>query len=82
MLTSPLLICITGDLSMKDKVGAITLKGQFNRGGLHFRSKQPTLGFSATTTLKRSEWSLGYAVPFVGDEVEIVIEVEYNLAAE
>lgn len=71
-------VIVTGDLSIKDNKAPVTLTGTFNRGGLHFRSKKPTLGFSATTQLKRSEWGLGYAVPMVGDDVEVLIEVEFN----
>ncbi len=71
-------IRVKGDLSIKENKAPITLTGQFNRGGLHFRSKKPTLGFSATTRLNRDEWGLGYAVPIVGNEVDVVIEVEFN----
>ena len=71
-------VSVTGDLSIKDRKAPIVLTGTFNRGGLHFQSKKPTLGFSATTQLKRSEWGLGYAVPIVGDDVEVLIEVEFN----
>lgn len=71
-------VTITGDLTVKGNSAPVTLQGTFNRGGLHFQSKKPLLGFSATTQLKRSEWGLGYAVPFVGDMVDVVIEVEFN----
>lgn len=71
-------VAITGDLTVKGNTAPVTLQGSFNRGGLHFQSKKPVLGFSATTQLKRSEWGLGYAVPFVGDMVDVVIEVEFN----
>lgn len=70
-------VVVTGNLSLKGKQDNITLVGTFNRGGLHFLNKKPVLGFSAKTQLKRSEWGLGYAVPMVGDDVEIVIEVEF-----
>jgi polyisoprenoid-binding protein YceI len=39
-----------------------------------------TLGISASTTLKRSEWGMSYAVDngLVGDEVHMVFEIEAN----
>ncbi len=69
---------ILGDLTMKGITKPVELDTVFNQGGLHFKTKRPVLGFSATTSLKRSDWNLGYAVPMVGDEVDIVIEVEFN----
>lgn len=71
-------ISVTGNLTILETTKPVTLTGVFNKGGLHFRSKKPTLGFSAKTSLIRSEWGLGYATPVVGDQVDIVIEVEYN----
>lgn len=34
-------------------------------------------GFSATTTIRRSEWGLGRAIPLVPDEIAISIETEF-----
>lgn len=71
-------LTLTGDLTVKGITKSVTLTGQFNQGGLHFRTKKPMLGFSAKTQIKRSEWDLGYAVPMVGDAVDLVVEVEFN----
>ena len=71
-------LVLTGDLTMKGVTKSITLEGQFNQGGKHFRTGKPLLGFSATGTLKRSDWDLGFAAPVVSDEVSLVIEVEYD----
>jgi polyisoprenoid-binding protein YceI len=38
----------------------------------------PALGFSATTTVKRSDWGFDTYVPTIGDEVEVMIEVEFH----
>jgi len=75
---SPTDFLITGDLTIKGITKAVTLKALFNKGGLHFKTKQPVVGFSATGLIKRSDWDLGYAVPMVGDEVNLVIEVEFH----
>lgn len=70
-------ISLSGDLSMKGITKPLTLTGKFNQGGIHLQYGKPVLGFSATGTLKRSDWGLGYGVPFVGDEVSLVIEAEF-----
>lgn len=40
-------------------------------------SKKPTFGFSATGTVKRSEWGMDAYVPNIGDDVDLLIEVEF-----
>jgi polyisoprenoid-binding protein YceI len=35
------------------------------------------IGFSAKTTLKRSDWGMTKLIPLVGDEVEVEVEVEF-----
>lgn len=72
---------ITGDLTIKGVTKPVTLDARINAARFAPDRRTPTtgkykLGFSATTKLKRSEWNMGYAVPFVGDDVDIVIEAE------
>ena len=40
----------------------------------------PGMGFSATTTLKRSDWGFKTYVPMIGDDVKLTIETEFNKA--
>ena len=40
------------------------------------------LGFSATTTIKRSEWGMGNYIPMIGDDVAIWIETEFGQEAK
>ena len=40
-------------------------------------SGKPTLGFSATTVIKRSDWGMTKYVPQVGDSVTVMIEGEF-----
>jgi len=40
------------------------------------------IGFSATTTIKRSDFGQTTLAPNIGDEVEIIIETEFDLATE
>lgn len=74
---------ITGELTIKDVTKPITLDARINAARFAPGRGDPgkgkyKLGFSATTKLKRSEWNMGYAVPFVGDDVDIVIEAEFE----
>ena len=71
---------ITGDLTIKDMTKPITLDVTFNKAG-EARGGGHKVGFSATTSMLRSEWGVGAYVPFVGDEVDLIIEVEYETPA-
>lgn len=68
---------ITGDLTFLGVTKPLTLQVTFN-GAMAKQpfSKKPTLGLSAVGTLKRSEWGMTKYVPNIGDEVELLIEVE------
>ena len=41
----------------------------------------PWLGFNATTTLLRSDFGVDQFVPFISDEVEVMISIEAQDAA-
>ena len=38
------------------------------------------IGFNATTTLKRSDFGITNFIPFVGDEVKLLISCEFDRA--
>jgi len=38
----------------------------------------PRLGFSATGTVKRSDFGLDFMVPQLGDDVQLLIETEFS----
>lgn len=74
---------VTGDLTIKDNTRPVVLDVTLNYIGEHQLAEYiPDLagmevaGFSASTTLLRSEFGLGMMVPAVGDEVELIIETE------
>lgn len=67
---------VTGNLTIKNITKPVTLKVVLNKKGVHPMSQKSTLGFSATTTILRSDFGLNAAVPYVSDEVAISIEVE------
>lgn len=70
---------VTGDLSFLGVTRPVTLdvtyNGAINASPLH-RGKG-LVGFSATTTINRSDFGLTRYSSFVGDEVEVIIEVEF-----
>jgi polyisoprenoid-binding protein YceI len=67
---------VTGNLTVKNVTRPVVLKVTLNKKGVHPISKKQAIGFSATTTISRSEFGLNAYVPFVSDEVTIAIETE------
>lgn len=74
---------ITGDLTMFGITKSISLTAIFN-GAYIFKpvANLPALGFSATTKIKRSDWGFNNYVPVIGDEVEVIIEIEFHKELE
>ena len=58
----------------------VVLDAVFNGAREHPRAKKMWAGFDATTTVKRSDWDMGLAAPFVSDEVGIQISIEAEIA--
>jgi polyisoprenoid-binding protein YceI len=71
---------VEGELLMLGQSHPVVLDVTFNKLADNPFSKKPTVGFSATASLKRSEWGMNAYVPSVGDEVTIRIEVEAGRA--
>jgi polyisoprenoid-binding protein YceI len=87
-LTGPDTADVTGDLTLHGVTRPITLAVTYN-GGYGAFAMDPggaRIGFSATSSLNRSEYGMGYGVPApgsefgVGDRVEIIIETEFTSA--
>src|SRR5690606_15131983 len=71
---------VTGDLTLNGVTKPVTLDVTFNNKGPHPMNQKPTVGFSATGTVKRSDFGIKYALPAVTDEVQLQIEAEANSA--
>lgn len=74
---------ITGLLNMLGVQKPVTLDVTFN--GAYLEKPfvgVPALGFSATTTIKRSEWGFATYVPNIGDDVDVLIEAEFHKKAD
>lgn len=67
---------ITGDLTMNGVTKSVVLDATLNKVGSHPMQNKDWAGFDATTTLMRSDFDLGYAVPAISDEVEVTISIE------
>lgn len=67
---------ITGDLTLNGVTKPVVLDAVLNLAGEHPMEKKPWAGFSATTTVLRSDYNLGMFAPYVSDEVQIAISVE------
>ncbi|XBQ14876.1 MAG: YceI family protein [Oceanicaulis sp.] len=71
---------MTGDLTLLGTTKPVTLDVTLNHLGDHpFREGQQVAGLSASGTIIRSEWGLGYAAPAVSDEIDLSIETELAL---
>lgn len=66
-----------GDLTIKDVTRPVTLDVTFNKAG-ETRGGGNKIGFSATTQIKRSDFGVDLYVPYVGNDVDLLIEVEYE----
>lgn len=65
---------VTGDLEMLGQTRPVVLDVTLNKSSVYpFGHEEYTLGISASTTLKRSEWGMTYGIEqaMVGDEVTL-----------
>jgi polyisoprenoid-binding protein YceI len=73
---------MTGDLTLRGVTKPATWDVTFNGGLYNSFAQAHAIGFSAKTTLKRSQFGMTELVPVVGDDVEVLVEVEFlNRAA-
>lgn len=67
---------VRGKLSMLGVTRSVDLNVTFNREGVDAYSLKWTAGFSATASLKRSDFGMSKYLPDIGDSVDMRIEVE------
>ena len=74
---------VTGDLTIKEHTHPVVLDVTLNYLGEHQLAQfvpdyadMEVAGFSATTTLLRSDFGVDMMVPLVGDEIQLIIETE------
>lgn len=67
---------ITGDLTLNDVTKEVVLDATLTQAMDHPMANKPWAGFTATTTLLRTDYNLGMFAPYVGDEVKVNISIE------
>lgn len=71
---------IHGDFTLMGITRPLTLEATLIGSGEHPLLKKPVLGFSATATIKRSDYGLTSDLPMIGDKVTMQIETEFHKA--
>lgn len=71
---------ITGDLTLNGVTKPVTLDAKFTGAGNNPFNKKATVGFEAKTTIKRSEFGIGYGIPMVSDDVVLSVTVAFEKA--
>ena len=69
---------IDGQLTLHGVTKPLTLHGKLNKAAPNPFDKRPTLGFSATGSLKRSDFGISTYLPMIGDVVTLTIDAEFN----
>ncbi|MCS6891303.1 MAG: YceI family protein [Acetobacteraceae bacterium] len=70
-----------GMLSIRGVERPVVLDVTFNRAGINPINRLPTIGFSATGTIRRSEFGISAFLGPLGDEISVTIEIEANRPA-
>jgi polyisoprenoid-binding protein YceI len=67
---------VEGNLTIMGTTKKVTLNVDHIHCAVNPMSKKDTCGFNATTAIKRSDFGIKYALPAIGDDVAIELEVE------
>lgn len=67
---------VAGTLTLLGKTNPVTLKAVRFNCFEHPRLKREVCGGDFETTIQRSQWGMGYAVPAIPDAVKLLIQVE------
>lgn len=68
----------SGNLKLHGVSAPIVLDVVFNGGGENMLTGRYTIGFTATTHFKRSQFGIDYLVPAVADEVNVEVFAEFQ----
>jgi polyisoprenoid-binding protein YceI len=69
---------IDGELTLHGVTRPVTLQAKLNKAAPNPFDKRPTVGFSATGSLERSDFGVATYLPVIGDTVSITIDAEFN----
>ena len=77
--TGPTTAHIMGNLTMNGVTKPVTIQAELVGMGTNAMNRKETLGFHGTTTIKRSDWNMGWGIPFgIGDEIDLNITVAFE----
>jgi polyisoprenoid-binding protein YceI len=68
----------SGNLTLHGVTAPVVLDVAFNGGGENMLTSRYTLGFTAVTSFKRSQFGMDYLIPAVGDDVNIEVFAEFQ----
>ena len=69
---------VTGNLTLNGVTKPMTLDVDFHGAGANPYNKKATIGFSAETTIKRSDFGIAFGIPAVSDAVELEIHAAFE----
>ena len=69
---------VNGDLTLNGVTKPVSVAATFAGAGSNPYSKAATVGFHGTATIKRSDFNIKYALPFVSDDVKLNITVAFE----
>jgi polyisoprenoid-binding protein YceI len=67
---------LAGDLTIKGVTRPVVLDLRLNAQGEHPMRRAPAVGFTGTTTLRRSDFGITSYLGAVGDEIDVRVEIE------
>lgn len=69
---------VTGDLSFLGQTKPVTLDVTYNGvANVPWHGEKDLIGFTASTTITRSEWGMGAYLPLIGDQVTVEFSGEF-----
>jgi len=71
-------LLVEGNMTLHGVTKPLVLHATLNKAGANPFDKKPTLGFSASGSLKRSDFGISTYLPLIGDVVTITIDAEFN----
>lgn len=69
---------VQGQLFMRGTTVPTTIMATFNGGADNILTRKYTIGFSATTSINRSDFGMDSFSAFIGDEIEIELHGEFQ----
>ncbi len=71
-------VLIAGNLTIRGVTRPVILGTRFVGAGANPMSGKETIGFHATTTIRRSDFGMTYGVPMVSDAVDLTISAAFE----